>query len=44
MKAVARWIGALVGALAILYFGGACVEFASGFFLDPMWDAPIEQE
>ena len=38
-----RWIGALLGAIAVLYIGGACVEMTTGVFLDPMWDAPIEE-
>ena len=38
-----RWLGALVGAILILYLGGACVELVTGDFLDPMWDAPIEE-
>ena len=38
----ARWIVAFLGALLLLFAGGACVEYVTGIFLDPMWEAPID--
>ncbi len=38
-----RWAGAFIGALLILFVGGACVEYVTSIFLDPMWEAPLEE-
>jgi len=40
----ARWLGALLGAILIVLVGGACVNVATGFFLDPMWNAPYDDD
>ncbi len=38
-----RWAGAFIGALLILFVGGACVKAITGVFLDPMWEAPLDE-
>ena len=43
MRTAVRWVGALVGAILVLYIGGTCVEVTTGVFLDPMWNAPLEE-
>ena len=39
-----RWVGAFIGAVLLLAVGGACVQYATSFFLDPMWNAPLPEE
>jgi hypothetical protein len=38
-----RWVGAFIGALLILFVGGSCVRYVTGFILDPFWEAPLEE-
>lgn len=38
-----RWLVASLAALFVLYFGMLCVSKLSGYFLDSMWDAPLEE-
>lgn len=41
--AAARWVGAFIGAILLLLVGGTCVQTVTSSFLDPMWNAPIEE-
>ncbi len=37
-----RWPAAALVALFIVFWGARCVDVASGLFLDPLWNAPLE--
>lgn len=38
-----RWSAAALAALFIVFWGARCVDVASGWFLDPLWNAPLEE-
>ena len=39
-----RWLFALVAAAMVVWFGALCVHWGTSWFLDPFYDAPVEDD
>ena len=44
MTSKLRFVVAPIVAIVVLYYGVACVSWATSWFLDPMWNAPVEED